>query len=77
MGERLMEGVRKDVADLIGLLDRAVEHSGLKETSFTSRYLHYVGFRERLLEGRMTPKTMRNAEKILSDYLSAAEQASA
>ena len=66
----MLTGCQADAEKIVGLLTHAVERSGLKEMTFCNRYLRDNGsLRQRLLDGRVTPRKMRSVHNFLTDYM--------
>lgn len=70
MKKAMLTGCQADAAEILGLLAGAVERSGLKEHTFCTKYLRDNGsLRQRLLDGRVTPRKMLSVHNTLTNYL--------
>ena len=63
------EGYEADAMKLLAALDRAVELSGLKESTYCMRYLKDVHFRARLADGGVSGKLMLQRQRQIEESI--------
>ena len=65
-----LTGCDADLQAVIELLDQAVKQSGLSESTFCQRHLNDRFFRDRLVEGRLNIRTLKERGEKLQQLLS-------